>query len=61
MKEKEALKAGRNAIIEKLLSDKGLDGEELSEEDAEVAADLTNQCKNILGKTLVQHNAKKRC
>ena len=49
---KDALKAGRNSIIEKLLADKGLDGEELSEEDAEAATELTNQCKEIWEKLL---------
>ena len=44
---KDALKEARNGLIEKVLAAKGLDGEELSDEEGEQAGEITSQCKNI--------------
>ena len=49
---KDALKEARNGLIEKVLAAKGLDGEELSDEEAEQAGEITGQCKNIWDKLL---------
>ena len=46
------MKEARNGLIEKVLAAKGLDGEELSDEEGEQVGEITGQCKNIWDKLL---------